>query len=118
MGVEISGSGATSGSPSSLKEEVVNHAGSVAITESDLNKVHVFSGAATITLVEITTGMIGKWIKIKKRTSEAITINIAGSDVIIDQASFVNSTSEDWAYAHLNIEALAKWGVEYLGTWV
>lgn len=100
-----------------LTEEVEIHSADVTIAIQDLNKVHVFDAAATITLVEITTAMIGRWIKIKKRTSGAIAVNCAGSDLIIDQASFTNSTSEDWAFVHFNVEALAVWGVNYLGTW-
>jgi len=101
--------------------EVVTHAGNHTVLYSDLNKIHLYTAAATITLPAMRAEDIGKWMDLRKRTTGNITINWSVSDYIIDAGttSLTNTNAaENFAVIRLDVEVTNAWGIGYqLGTW-
>jgi len=91
----------------------------IVLTESDLNTIHICTAAAQLTLPEITNSMIGKWIRLKKNTTETVSYLTAGSDTIEGDTTITNSTTDLADFIDLIAESLTNWGAYAArGTWV
>ena len=77
---------------------------SIVLTANDFNKVHLFSNTASclITLPSVSADDIGKWVEIRKKDSDNITIQVADvGDTIIDTGTMVISTNATPLFDHI-----------------
>jgi len=105
------------------KETIVNHgaATTVALTVSDMNKVHVFENTSecTVTLPSVTGDHVGYWLEFRKKGA-GIVINRNDSDTIAGDTSIQNTQAgETWACLRLILDSATNWGLKpMLGNWV
>jgi len=98
---------------------ISTHTSNAILTESDLNTIHIFESAGQLTLPEITTEMIGKWVRLKKDTTGTVVLMASGSDKIEGDSYSTDSSTELADFIDVVAEGLTDWGVhEARGTWV